>query len=128
MNYVLLKYVHIFCVAASFALFFVRGLWTLQTYPPAPEAWVRMLPHAVDGLLLVSAIGMIVTATQFDWSTWLQVKLVLVVVFVVMGVLVFRSSTRRPVKAIAWLLGLLLFLFITTVALLHQPLGILTLL
>ena len=128
MNYVLLKYLHIFCVAASFALFFVRGLWTLQTYPPAPEAWVRVLPHVVDGLLLATALGMFVTVAHLEWSAWLQVKLALVVVFVGLGLLVFRSSARRPLKAMAWLAGLLIFLFITTVALLHQPLGILTLL
>lgn len=127
MNYVFLKYLHILCVAASFALFFVRGLWVMQTYPPATETWAKVLPHAIDTLLVVSALGMIATMPRFDWSPSMQIKLGLVVLYFGLAVLVFQGSGRRTLKALAWIGGLLLFLFITTVALLKQPFGIFSL-
>lgn len=128
MSYLFLKNLHIFCVAASFALFFVRGLWVIRAYPPAPEPWIKALPHVVDGLLLLSAAGMVFTAQRFDWSSWMQVKLSLIVVYLVVAVLVFRSGSARAIKALGWIGGLLLFLFITTVAVLRQPSGVFSLL
>ena len=70
MNFLLLKYIHIVAVASSFALLFIRGIWLLRAYPPAQESWVRVLPHAVDGVLLVSALGMLwvyPAAFKGDW-------------------------------------------------------------
>jgi uncharacterized membrane protein SirB2 len=127
MNYFFLKYVHLFCVAGSFALFFVRGLWIARSYPAAPEAWVKALPHVVDGLLVLSAVGMVVTAPRFDWPQWMLVKLGLIVVYFGLAVLVFRAKTRTGYKILAWVGGLLLFLYVTTVAVLQHPLGVFSL-
>ena len=127
MNYAFLKYLHIICVAASFALFFVRGLWVMRAYPPAPEPWIRALPHVVDGLLLFSAVGMVATVPRFDWAPWMQVKIGLIVVYFALAVLVFRAGTRRGYKVLAWIVGLALFLYVTTIAVLQRPLGIFSL-
>jgi hypothetical protein len=40
---------------------------------------------------------------------------------------VFRAATPRWVKVAAWILGLLLFLYITTVAVLQHPTGVFSL-
>jgi uncharacterized membrane protein SirB2 len=127
MNYLFLKYLHIFCVAASFALFFVRGLWIVKVYPSAQEPWIRVLPHVIDGLLLLSAAGMVATAQRFDWTPWMQVKLGLVVVYIALAVLVFRAGTQRLYKTLAWAGGLLLFLYVTSIAVLQHPRGIFSL-
>ena len=127
MNYLLLKYLHVLCVAASFSLFFVRGMWVMRAYPPAHESWVRLLPHAVDGLLLLSAAGMLATAQGAAWPTWMQVKIGLLVVYIVLALVVFRVGKNRFQKGLAWVLGLCMFLFITTVAVLQNPYGVLSL-
>jgi uncharacterized membrane protein SirB2 len=126
-NYLFLKYLHVICVAASFALFFVRGLWITRAYPPAQETWVRTLPHVVDGLLILSALGMVATASRFDWGLWMQVKLGLIVMYFALAVMVFRASTRRGFKIAAWAGGLGLFLYVTTVAVLQHPMGVFSL-
>jgi uncharacterized membrane protein SirB2 len=125
--YLFLKYLHIFCVAASFSLFFVRGLWIMRVYPPASEPWIKALPHVVDSLLLLSAVGMVATAPRFDWNTPMQVKLGLIVIYIGLAVLVFRAGTPSLAKAFAWVGGLLLFLYVTTVALVQHPLGVFSL-
>ena len=123
--YLFLKYLHILCVAASFALFFVRGLWVMRTYPPASERWARIMPHAVDGLLVLSAVAMLATAPRLEGH--MAMKLGLLVPYIGLAVLVFRAGTPRLLKAVAWIFGLLLFLYITTVAVLQQPMGVFSL-
>ncbi len=128
MNYLLLRYVHILCVAVSFSLFCVRGLWILKVYPPATERWVRLLPHLVDAALIASAVGMVVLSPLVRWPLWMQAKLALLAVFVALALAAFRSGAGRWVKGGLWVLAMLLFLYITTVAVLREPAGILTLL
>lgn len=123
MSYLLLKNVHIFCVSVGFSLLFVRGLWMLRAYPPASELWVRMLPHAFDGLLILSAGYMLLSTPRLEWPAWMITKLALVVVYVVMVVVMFRSATRLQ-KGLAWVVGMLIYLHITSVAVLKSPLGI----
>jgi uncharacterized membrane protein SirB2 len=125
MNYLTLKYLHIFCVAASFALFFIRGIWVIRSYPPAQERWARVLPHAIDGLLLATAIAMVATAPATIWEgSWLTVKISLVVIYVVTSLALMKVARSTSMKVAIWTLALLLFLFTTTVAVLHHPRGI----
>jgi uncharacterized membrane protein SirB2 len=121
----LLKYVHIVCVAASFALFFVRGMWVLRSYPQSQEPWVPVVRHAVDGVLIVSAIGVLFVSPLKGWpGDWLTMKLLLVGIYVALTQVLFLYARRIPVKFSLWILALLTFLFTTTVAVLHNPLGI----
>lgn len=122
--YLALKYIHIVCVAASFALLFVRGLWVLRAFPPAPEPWVRMIPHVIDGALLASAAAMVTLGGSRGWPDWLSVKLVLTGVFIGLTVLVFHVVKNRLAKAVFWIGAMLMFLFIATVAVLQHPAGI----
>ena len=127
-NFLLLKYIHILCVAASFALFFIRGIWVMQSYPPAQERWVKVLPHIVDGLLIVSALGMLYMApATTDYKEWMTVKLVLIGVYAFLVFFVGRMAKNRLQRFAAWLAALLVFLFITSIAVLHNPKGIVAL-
>lgn len=128
MNLLFFKYLHIVSVAAGFALFFVRGLWMMQSYPDSQEKWVRVLPHAVDAVIVLSAIVMLAMSPTGWPGDWLTVKLALIVVYVVLALYLFRGARALATKFLAWLLGLLVFLFITTIAVLNDPLGILSVL
>jgi len=125
MNYLTLKYLHIICVAGSFSLFFIRGIWLLRSYPHAQEPWIRALPHVIDTLLVASAIGMLALAPKGIWDgDWMLIKVVLVVVYAVMSVLLLRLAKSKIQKILLWVAALLVFLFATTVSVLHHPLGI----
>lgn len=129
MNLLFLKYLHIVSVAASFALFFVRGLWVMQSYPDSQEKWVRVLPHVVDAVLVLSAVAMLATSPLNGWpGDWLTVKLALIVVYAMLALYLFRGARALTTKILVWLLALLVLLFITAIAVLHNPLGILSVL
>ena len=126
MSYLALKYVHIVFVAASFALFFIRGLWAMRAYPPAQETWVKVMPHVVDGILILSAVGMLLGAPATLWAgNWLAVKIGLVVLYVLLSVVALRVLKHTILRLIAWVLALATFLFATSIAVLHHPLGLL---
>lgn len=128
MNFFFFKYLHIICVAGAFALFFVRGLWVMQSYPEPQEKWARVLPHAVDGILLLSGVAVLAMLPPGWPGNWLTIKLGLVVVYAALSLYLFRGARGLVTKIATWLLGVLLFLFITTIAVLHHPYGILSVL
>jgi len=57
-------------------------------------------------------------------GNWLTVKLVLVAVFAVLSVYLFRVARATIVKMLVWILALGVFLFVTTIAVLRDPIGI----
>jgi len=125
MDFYLVKYLHLVTVAASFALFFIRGLWMLRAYPRPEEQWVIVLPHAIDTLVLVSGGALVALAWQKSWpGDWLTWKLAFVAVYALMVLTVLRLARYRWQKALAWMAGMLVFLFVATIAVLHQKLGI----
>jgi uncharacterized membrane protein SirB2 len=129
MTLLFLKYLHIVSVAASFALLFVRGLWVMQSYPDPQEKWVRVLPHVVDAVLVLSAVAMLAMSPLTGWpGDWLTVKVALVAVYAMLLLYLFRAARGLADRLLAWLLALLVLLFITTIAVLHNPLGILSVL
>ena len=129
MTLIFLKYLHIVSVAAGFSLLFVRGLWAMQSYPAPQEKWVRVVPHVVDAVLVLSAVAMLAMSPLSGWpGDWLTVKLALVAVYAMLALYLFHGAGPLATRILAWLLGLLVLLFITTIAVLRNPLGVLSIL
>ncbi len=127
MNFLILKYLHILAVSISFALFFVRGLWVMRAYPTIHEFWARVFPSAVDAVLLLSGFLLLSMSSQAS-QPWMLTKYLLLTLYVVLGIWALRWAKRFIVRLLVWALALLVFLFMTTVAVLHNPLGILSML
>lgn len=129
MSILFLKYVHIVAVAVSFALFFVRGLWVMRSYPPPQEPWVRHLPHVVDTILVISALLVLWEKQSQGWpGEWLSVKLVCTAAFAILAFAVLRFARGLGIRILAWVGAIAIYLFITTVAVLHHPMGIFSIL
>lgn len=81
------------------------------------KKWLKVLPHVVDTGLLLSAISMLYV---FQWSlldhSWLQLKIALLVVYILLGMVALKPARPVKVRLIAWLAGLFVFLFIVFVA------------
>ncbi len=123
MSYLLLKSIHVAAVIASFTLFFLRGLWMMAAPGKLAARWVRVVPHAVDTVLLVSAIALAVLTAQYPFvQSWLTAKVVALAVYIVLGIVALRGGRTRRVRIIAWVLALLVFCYIVTVARARVPL------
>jgi uncharacterized membrane protein SirB2 len=122
--YHLTKFVHELCAFASFMLFAVRGVWMLRDSPQLSRHWVKILPHAIDTLLLASAVALTLMLRQYPLSdAWLSAKVVGLLVYIGLGLVALRYGRTRGVRAAAWVGALAVFLYIVSVALRHDPLG-----
>ena len=120
----LVKTVHVVCVLLSFAGFFVRGIWMLRDSELLRRRWVRITPQVVDTLLLVSAI---ILAIQLRLSPieqpWLMAKIIALVVYIGVGLVALKLGRSKQVRLYAWLMGLVIFGYIVSVAITKSVMG-----
>ena len=122
MVYTALKATHMSCALVSFVLFFTRGIWVFRDPGRMQSAWVRVVPHVVDSLLLFSAIGLVLVTNQYPGELiWLNVKIACLLLYIGLGMAAFRFLKDRRAKFIAWLLALATFVYIVLVAVTRTP-------
>lgn len=122
--YLYIKLAHIGLVLGSGALFAVRGLM-LQLGMRWPMAKpVRRLSIVIDTCLLISAILLLVILHLNPVETaWVATKIILLLVYIVLGVLALHRARTRRKRLIAYLAALAVFAFIYSVARAHHPYG-----
>ncbi len=121
--YSMLKPIHLACALTTFCLFFLRGVWMIRGSARLRARWVRVLPHAVDALLLASAVGLMFLLRQFPGShDWLTAKVLAVLLYIGLGLVAFRFARRAATRIAAWLGAQLTFFYIVLVAWQHRPL------
>lgn len=121
------KIVHMTCVGISIILFAGRGLWIAATQRGLWR-WLRIVPHVIDTLLLASGLTLAFIIHQYPFfnSSWLTAKVIGLVVYIGLGVLLFRGLHGRAERAFTGLAALLVFAYIVSVAITKQPAGLLT--
>lgn len=123
MEYSAVKAVHVACVAASYALFLLRGVWMLCDSPRIQRRWVRVLPHAVDTLLLASALILAWWSRQYPFAApWLTAKVIALAVYIALGATALRPGPSRARRGGAWVAAQGVFIYIVAVALTRNPL------
>jgi uncharacterized membrane protein SirB2 len=123
MDYLLLKSIHVSCVAITFAFFFGRGVLTLRDSPLPDARFLRIVPHVNDTLLLCSATWMAISSSQYPFAdSWLTAKLVALFVYVGAGIVALSRRRTKRVRLTAWIFSLLVFAYMVCVALAHDPL------
>lgn len=119
-----IRSIHILAVTLSGSLFSLRGIGVLAGARWPQVAVVRYLSYSIDTVLLTAALMLltILPAAMFA-NHWLTVKLVLVVVYVVLGVFALRRGRTPRVRAVCYFAALLVFAAIIGIARAHHPLG-----
>ena len=88
---------------------------------------MKVLPHVIDATLLSSALLMLYFS---QWSVienaWLQVKIIALLVYIGLGMVALKFGQTLRVRVFAWLAGLVVFLFIVSVALSKSVFGFLS--
>jgi uncharacterized membrane protein SirB2 len=119
---VTVKYVHLAAVAASFALFFLRGVWMMLGSAQLGRRWVRVLPHINDTVLLAAGIWLAFMLREAPGaSSWLTAKIVALPVYIALGILALRPGRSKRLRVGAWLAALAVFGYIVGVALTRSP-------
>jgi uncharacterized membrane protein SirB2 len=119
-----LKPLHITLVTLSVALFAARGLGVLAGQAWAMAGWARGLAPAIDSLLLLAG-GTLWWLLQLNPAQdhWLGVKLVLLVVYIVLGTLALKRAPTRAAKVLCFVAAMAVAGFMVGIARAHHPLG-----
>jgi uncharacterized membrane protein SirB2 len=122
--YLQILMIHVGCVIASGSLFFTRGCMMLGGLAAANHIALRRISVVIDVVLLAAAIALTTIIHQYPFvQAWLTVKVLLLVVYIVLGVFALRRGRTRAIRAACYGAAMLVFLFIVTVARAHDPLG-----
>ena len=99
MSYFVLKHIHVSCAAISFALFFLRGIWSFNGSPIMRQRWVKIVPHFVDTLLLASALALAYTIGQYPFvDAWLTAKFFGLVLYILLGSIALKHGKSKSKK------------------------------
>jgi uncharacterized membrane protein SirB2 len=124
--YAEIKWAHIFAVIASGSLFALRGAGVLAGGRWPMWAPLRHLTYTIDTVLLTAALMLVTILHQYPFvQAWLTVKVLLLVVYIVLGTFALKRARTRTIRAVFYVAALAVFLFIASVARAHHPLGIL---
>jgi len=117
LEYSTFKQIHMSAVVASYALFFVRGF--------LGSRWLKIVPHVIDTVLLASAIALATMLRQYPFASgWLTAKVTGLVVYVVLGTIALKRGRTLRIRVAAWIAAQLVFLYIVSVAITKDPVGI----
>lgn len=125
MLYLIVKKIHIASVVLSLALFLLRGGLMLAESKWQKNAFIRIAPHVVDTVLLTTALWLMSLVHQYPFvHHWLSVKVILLVLYIVLGSFALKRGRTKRERGVFFVLAVLVFLFIVSVARAHHPLGI----
>jgi uncharacterized membrane protein SirB2 len=124
--YMAFKHAHMTFALVSLALFVLRGAWMLKDSPLLAQRWVKIVPHVNDSLLLLTAVGLMVTTGFYPGPhAWVTAKILALVAYIGLGVIAMRPGRPKPVRAASFAAALLVFVYIFGVAIKKSALSFL---
>ena len=120
--FTLVKHIHLTAVAISISFFLIRGMWALYSPKKLKLRWVRVLPHIVDTVLLVSAITLAFLLRQYPFvDHWLTAKVLALCLYIVLGSIALKRAGSQKTQKLAFAGALMTFAYIVATAVTHNP-------
>jgi uncharacterized membrane protein SirB2 len=124
-----IRFVHITCVLLSGMLFFLRGTGVLAGARWPMALPVRIVSYTIDTVLLTAALMLVTMLPGALFANgWLTTKLVLLVVYVVLGSLALKRARTPRARWLCFVAAATTYLFMFSIARTHDPLGVLRML
>ena len=117
MNTQSIVHLHGLFVILSLLLFSLRGYWMLRECPALQARWVKIAPHIVDTLLLITAL----------WAAWLKcwshgthpafitVKIIGLIAYIVLGLFALKLGKTKTVRLLAFIAALAVYAYLIAV-------------
>ena len=120
--YLSLKYGHLGLAVISIAGFVLRGFWMTTGSALLDHKAVRIAPHVVDTLFLISGIILVVRLSlPVMQSPWLLAKFGGLVVYIILGAIALRRGATMAVRQVAFVGALSAFAYIVGAAVSKSP-------
>lgn len=120
-----IKWVHVAAIVVSGLLFLFRGaLVQAGRERVAMLAPLRYLSYGVDTVLLSAALMLLTLLPHAMYANgWLTLKLVLVVIYVVLGSLALKRGRTAGMRGVCLVAAVTVYVAIIGIARAHHPLG-----
>lgn len=120
--YSFIKHLHMSTAALSVAFFALRGGWTMLSPQMLERRWVRIAPHVIDTVLLLSALTLaallISAGASYDW---MLAKVGALVAYIALGTIALKRGRAPAIRMAALLAALGVIAYIFAVAFSKQP-------
>ena len=120
--YELVKYTHLTTIVLSVVLFLLRFVLNTMQSVTLQKKWLKVVPHIVDTLLLVSAATLCVMLKQYPFvDAWVTEKLIALVMYVFMVTLALKLGHTGFMRGIGLIGALSWIAYAGMVAVSKQP-------
>jgi uncharacterized membrane protein SirB2 len=118
--------IHVAAVCLSGSFFLLRGMWMIQENALLEKKIVRIAPHVIDTVLLISGVVLAALAQQYPGiDSWLTVKGLALIAYIVLGVFALRRGKTKTARVSYLAAAIAAFGFMVSVSLTRSPLGFL---
>ena len=120
--YLLLKNTHTLLAIVTISGFLLRGYWMATESANLSRKVVRIAPHVLDTLFLLSGIALVYLVSLPVLQTpWLLAKLAGLVVYIVLGTIGLRRGATMQLRLVAFVAAVATFAYIVGVAFAKSP-------
>jgi len=122
LSYIFLKSVHMIAAIASISGFMLRGYWMMVESDHLQHKAVRIAPHVIDTLFLLSGVALVFALQLSAFSQpWLLAKFAGLIAYIVLGTLAIKRGSTMQIRVIAFVAALAMFAYIVGVAITKSP-------
>jgi len=121
----IVKSVHMITITVTIIGFILRGIWMIKESPLLKAKLVKILPHANDTILLISAIWAGALIGQYPFvNGWLTAKILGAIAYIILGAVALTYGRTRQIRIYAFIGALICFAYVILVAAKRNPLPV----
>ena len=115
------KFLHVACVITTIALLEARVRWADRSPERSQRRWVKVVPHLIDTVLLLSGVALAWQLGAAGVRGWLPAKLIALVLYIALGAAALRYGRTRGARNAAGVGAVVVFAYMVAVALTKSP-------
>lgn len=120
--YMAFKHLHLTLAALTILIFLVRTVFVLVWPAGIGKRWMKILAHGVDGLLILSAIALLVVLQMNPLHIgWVLAKILALFAYIGFSVYAFKIATTLPTRLVGVVLAGATLAYIAMVAVRRTP-------
>lgn len=122
MTYLIIKSLHMITAIATISGFVLRGYWMMVESERLQLKLIRIAPHIIDTLFLLSGIALVYQLQLNVFSQpWLLAKITGLIAYIVLGTIAIKRGPTLQIRVIAFVAALATFAYIVGIALTKSP-------
>jgi uncharacterized membrane protein SirB2 len=122
LTYLIIKSLHMITAIATISGFVLRGYWMMVESEHLQLKLIRIAPHIIDTLFLLSGIALVYQLQLNVFSQpWLLAKITGLIAYIVLGTIAIKRGPTLQIRVIAFVAALATFAYIIGIALTKSP-------